>query len=199
VDRAREYSSATLYEASEQRGALPSAIKPIAPEFRVCGPAVTVWSPPRDNLWLHRAVYVAKPGDVLVVDVGSAYEAGYWGEILTKAALEKGLEGIVIDGCVRDGEQIRKLGMPVFSRGLCIRGTTKDKTAVGAINRPIRIAETLIFAGDLVLADGDGVVIVPREDVEKTLDRAKVREEKEEQAIRELASGKSTLDIYDLN
>ena len=107
--------------------------------------------------------------------------------------------GVVIDGCVRDGERIRKLGMPVFSRGLCIRGTTKDKAAVGAINRPIRIAETLISAGDLVLADGDGVVSVPREDVEKTLDRAKVREEKEKQAICELTSGKSTLDIYDLN
>lgn len=199
VNRAREHSSATLYEASGQQGALPSAIKPLAPGFKTCGPAVTVWSAPGDNLWLHRAVYVAEAGDVLVIDVGGAYEAGYWGEIMTKAALEKGLGGIVIDGCVRDGERIRELEMPVFSRGLCIRGTTKNKAAAGAINHPIRIADAVIFAGDLVLADGDGVVIVPRNDIEKTLDRAKAREEREKQIIRELASGKRTLDIYDLD
>lgn len=199
VDRARAYSSATLYEASGQQGALPSAIKPIAPEFRACGPAVTVWSPPGDNLWLHRAVYVAEAGDVLVVDVGSAYEAGYWGEILTRAALERDLGGIVIDGCVRDGERIRGLGLPVFSRGLCIRGTTKDKAAVGAINHPIRIAETAILAGDLVLADGDGVVIIPHEDIEESLEQAEAREEREEEILREVKSGKRTLDIYDLD
>jgi 4-hydroxy-4-methyl-2-oxoglutarate aldolase len=199
IERARRYSSATLHEASGQRGALPSAIKPIAPEFKICGPAVTVLSPPRDNLWLHRALYVAVPGDVLVVDVGSVYEAGYWGDVLTQAAMQRGLGGLVIDGCVRDGERLRELGLPIFSRGLCIKGTTKDKAAVGAINCPIRIGEVPIFAGDLAVADGDGAVIISQDDINKTLNQAEAREEKEEQVLHELYSGKRTLELYKLD
>lgn len=199
IQRARKHSSATLHEASGQRGALPSAIKPIASEFKICGPVVTVLSPPGNNLWLHRAVYVAAPGDILVVDVGGAYEAGYWGDILTRAAMERNLGGLVIDGCVRDGERLRELGLPIFSRGLCIKGTTKDKTAVGAINCPIRIGGVPVFAGDLIVADGDGAVVISQNDVDKTLNQAEAREEKEERILRELDSGKRTLELYGLN
>ena len=118
--------TATLHEAGGRIGVMPSAIKPVSPTFRVCGPAVTVHSPGGDNLWLHRAIYVAQPGDVLVVHVSGEYDFGYWGEIMSCAAKARGLAGLVIDGCVRDGGILADFGLPVFARGLCIRGTGKD-------------------------------------------------------------------------
>ena len=123
---ARTLPAATLHEAGGKIGAMPSAIKPVAPAFRCCGPAVTVHSPGGDNLWLHRALYIAQPGDVLVVHVSGAYDHGYWGEIMTTMAKARGLAGLVIDGCVRDGVLLEQIGFPVFARGLCIRGTGKD-------------------------------------------------------------------------
>ena len=118
-EEARKFSSATFHEASGKRGRSTSAIKPISPEFTICGPAFTVLSPPKDNLWLHRAIYEAKPGDVLVVDVGNYYEAGYWGEIMATAAVARGIAGIVINGGVRDCRRMIEMGFPTFSNGLC--------------------------------------------------------------------------------
>ena len=123
-----------MHEAGGKIGALPSIIKPVAPAFRCCGPALTVHSPGGDNLWLHRALDVAQPGDVLVVHVSGAHEHGYWGEIMTTMAKVRGLAGLVIDGCVRDGVLLEQIGFPVFARGLCIRGTGKDYGAIGWIN-----------------------------------------------------------------
>lgn len=136
VAAAGRYGAATLHESFGQKGALPACIKPIVGHVRVCGPAVTVQCPPGDNLWLHRAIYVAEPGDVLVVQVGEHYECGYWGEIMAHAALARRLGGLVINGCVRDGSQLAQLAFPVFARGLCIRGTQKDREAMGWINAP---------------------------------------------------------------
>jgi 4-hydroxy-4-methyl-2-oxoglutarate aldolase len=98
IQRASQYSTATLHEAFEKKGALPSGLKPITPEFRICGPAFTVSSPPGDNLMLHQAIYMAKPGDILVVEVSGYYEAGYWGDIMTHAAMQRGIKGLIIDG-----------------------------------------------------------------------------------------------------
>ena len=136
IAAARGLPTATLHEAGGRIGVMPSAIKPVAPGMRVCGPAVTVHSPGGDNLWLHRAIYVAQPGDVLVVHVSAAYDFGYWGEIMSCAAKTRGLAGLVIDGCVRDGAILADFGLPVFARGLCIRGTGKDHGARGWINFP---------------------------------------------------------------
>ena len=126
------------------------------------GPALTVHSPGGDNLWLHRALDVAQPGDVLVVHVSGAHEHGYWGEIMTTMAKVRGLAGLVIDGCVRDGVLLEQIGFPVFARGLCIRGTGKDYGAIGWIGEPVLIGDVTVSAGDLVVGDGDGVVAVPR-------------------------------------
>ena len=194
MERARSFSPATLHEAMGRRGSLPYGIKPIAPEMKVCGPAVTVISPPMDNLTIHKAIYVAGSGDVLVVFVGGEYEAGYWGEIMTHAAKQRGIAGLVIDGAARDGHLIREMGFPVFSRGLSIRGTNKG--GGGIINHPITIGDVCVSPGDLVVGDGDGVVIVPYRDIEQTLVEAQKREEKEEQVKRELSAGRTTLEIY---
>ncbi|WP_067929419.1 4-carboxy-4-hydroxy-2-oxoadipate aldolase/oxaloacetate decarboxylase [Alicyclobacillus shizuokensis] len=196
VPKAQGYSSATLHEAAGQRGALPSAIKPLEPDWKVCGRAVPVSSPPGDNLWLHRAIYAAQPGDILVVHTGGAYEYGYWGDVMTTAALARGLGGLVIDGCVRDGKVLRELGFPIFARGLCIRGTRKDPSGAGSIRLPIRIDDAVVQDGDLVVGDADGVVVVPQADVEATLVRAQQRERHEEEVRVLLRRGASTLDIY---
>ena len=194
LQRAARFSAATLHEAMGRRGALPYGIKPIAPGMTLCGPALTVSSPPRDNLMLHRAMYVAEPGDILVVEVGGEYEAGYWGEVMTTAAQQRKIAGLVIDGCVRDGALIQRMGFPVFSRGLSICGTTKE--GAGQINHSMTIGEVVIGPGDLIVGDGDGVVVVPREEIASVLAEAEKREDKEKRITRELISGKTTLEIY---
>jgi 4-hydroxy-4-methyl-2-oxoglutarate aldolase len=194
LQRVSRYGSATLHEATGRKGALPHSIKPINPTMKICGPAVTVSSPPTDNLMLHQALYVAQPGTVLVVDVNRGYEAGYWGEIMTVAAQQRKIAGLVIDGCVRDADLIEKLGFPVFSRGLSIRGT--DKKGGGHINSPIVIGDVTVHPGDLVVGDRDGVVVIPSEEIHSTLEASQKREAKEDQIMKELAAGKSTLEIY---
>jgi 4-hydroxy-4-methyl-2-oxoglutarate aldolase len=175
---------------------MPLTIKPVAPGFRVCGPAVTVHSPGGDNLWLHRAIYVAEPGDVLVVHVSGEYDFGYWGEIMSCAARARGLAGLVIDGCVRDGAVLADFGLPVFARGLCIRGTGKDFGARGWINHPTRFGDLTVHAGDLVVGDTDGVVVVPKDRASEVVDAARQREAKEASILQRLRDGERTLELY---
>lgn len=199
LSRAAELPTATLHEAFGKRGNLPSAIKPVSPDFKVCGRAVTVHGPGGDNVWLHRAIYEARPGDVLVVCTNSTYEHGYWGEIMSTAALERGLAGVVIDGGARDGALLAEFGFPVFSRGLCIKGTGKDLDAVAWINKPVMLGDVVIAAGDLIVGDGDGVVAIPQAQVAEVLERAERREADEAAIIERLKAGESTLAIYGWN
>ena len=196
VEAINGIGTATIHEAGGQIGALPSYIKPVSDNWYVCGVATTVLSPPKDNLWLHRGIYQTQPGDVMIVDTGGFHEAGYWGEIMTHAAQQVGMAGLVIDGCGRDGSILEELGMPVFSAGLCIRGTTKNKDAYGAINEPIRIGEIWIFPGDLIIADRDGVVVVPQSRIAEITEKSKAREDKESVTISKLKAGERTVDMY---
>lgn len=194
--RARRLPTATLHEAVGKKGNLPSAIKPVGLDFKICGPALTVHSPGGDNLWLHRAIYAARPGDVMVVATGQTYEHGYWGEIMSAAAIEQQLGGMVIDGCTRDGELLREFGFPVFSRGLCIRGTGKDFDAIGWLNQPVLIGEVRVSSGDMVVGDSDGVVVIPHDRIAEVVERAEQRERDEGQILERIRSGESTLSIY---
>ncbi|CAM5462807.1 RraA family protein [Eoetvoesiella caeni] len=196
VAAARALPAATLHEAGGRIGVMPSAIKPVAPAFRVCGPAVTVHSPGGDNLWLHRALYVAQPGDVLVVHVSGVYDFGYWGEIMSAAARARQLGGLVIDGCVRDGAILADFGFPVFARGLCIRGTGKDYGARGWINHPVLFDDVTVNAGDLMVGDVDGVVAIPRERASELVSAAAEREIKEAAIIKRIEAGERTLEVY---
>ncbi len=196
VEAARQLPVATLHEAGGRIGVMPHAIKPVAPTFRICGPAVTVHSPGGDNLWLHRAIYVAQPGDVLVVHVSDAHDFGYWGEIMSCAAQTRRLGGLVIDGCVRDGAILADFGFPVFARGLCIRGTGKDFGARGWINHPTRFGDLTVHAGDLVVGDADGVVAIPRERAGAVVQAAVARERKEADVISQIRRGARTLEVY---
>lgn len=196
VALARALPAATLHEAGGRIGVMPSAIKPVAPSFRVCGPAVTVNSPGGDNLWLHRALYVARPGDVLVVHVSGAHDFGYWGEIMSSAARARGLGGLVIDGCVRDGAVLADFGFPVFARGLCIRGTGKDFGARGWINHPTLFDDLTVHAGDLIVGDTDGVVAVPSARADEVVAAAVAREAKEAAIVKRIDGGERTLEVY---
>lgn len=196
LQRAAQLPAATLHEAGGRIGVLPREIRPVGRAMRVCGPAVTVASPGGDNLWLHRAIYVARPGDVLVVHVSGAFDHGYWGEIMAGAAMERGLGGLVIDGCVRDGDLLEELGFPVFARGLCIRGTGKDFGARGWINHPVLIGDLTVSAGDLVVGDRDGVVVVPGPRAQAVVAAAEQREAKEAHVMQRIAAGDRTLEIY---
>jgi 4-hydroxy-4-methyl-2-oxoglutarate aldolase len=188
------YDSATVHEAYGGKGALQSDLKPLDNGMKVCGPAATVAARPGDNLILHKAIYVAARGDVLVVSAGGYVEAGPWGEIMTLAARERGILGLVIDGAVRDSNAIRDLRFPVFSRGVCIKGTTKE--TLGLINHPLHIGGVLIQPGDVVLGDADGVVAVAARDLPAVLEKCRQRKEKEEKIREELKKGRSTLELF---
>ena len=196
VQAAARLPSATLHEASGRIGALSAQIKPVAPGMRLCGQAFTVHSPGGDNLWLHRALYLAKPGDILVVHVSGQPDFGYWGEIMSTAARCRRLGGLVIDGCVRDVELLEQIGFPVFATGLCIRGTGKDFGARGWINFPLLMGDVSVQAGDLVVGDRDGVVVLPSTRTAEVLTAAVAREQKEADVIRRITEGERTLEIY---
>lgn len=196
IARARALPSATVHEAGGRVGALPPAIKPVHPSMKLCGPAVTVHSPGGDNLWIHRALYVARPGDVLVVYANEVYDYGYWGEIMSTAAQVRGLGGLVIAGGVRDIDLLERIGFPVFATGLCIRGTGKDHLARGWVNHPVLMGDITVHAGDLVLGDRDGVVVIGRERAAEVVRAAEQREAKEADVLKRIAAGERTLEVY---
>ena len=193
---AKTLGAATLHEAAGRIGALPSAIKPVSPDMRIAGPAFTVHVPPGDNLWIHHAIYEAEPGDVLVVSTSGGFEWGYWGDILNSAAIAQGLGGLIIDGGVRDSAALVEMSLPVFSRGICIRGTIKGYEAQSWLRRPIQIGEIVIAQGDLVVGDRDGVVAIPAAIVAETLAKGKAREADEAAKIAKIQSGERTIDLY---
>ncbi|RZS86614.1 4-carboxy-4-hydroxy-2-oxoadipate aldolase/oxaloacetate decarboxylase [Pigmentiphaga kullae] len=197
IEAARGLPASTLHEAAGRIGVLPPEIKPVATGMKICGPALTVHSPSGDNLWLHRALYVAKPGDILVVHVSYGFDYGYWGEIMSCAATARGLGGLVIDGCVRDGATLATSSFPVAARGLCMRGTGKDIGARGWINYPLMMGDIVIEAGDLIVGDADGVVAIPRVSARQVIDDSLAREIKEANVMARLREGERTLEIYD--
>ena len=198
VATARALGASTISEAADGRGTLPTAIRPVDRTASLAGPALPVLSPPGDNLWLHRAVRLARPGDVLVVDVGGAFEHGYWGEVLTEAALAAGAVGLVINGCVRDAAALRRLGFPTFSTGLCVLGTSKRPDGVGSIGDPITVGTATVAPGDLIVGDEDGIVAVPAADAARIVARGVERQQAETAIISRIQAGETTMGIYRL-
>ena len=168
-----EIGAASLHEAAGRIGAMSAFIKPIYSGMRMCGPAYTVKLPIGDNLMLHCAIAEAQPGDILVVDIDGA-ECGPLGEVMATGAVARKIGGMVIDGNVRDGVHIKKLGFPVFARGLCMKGTVK--ATLGTINHPIVCGGVIVNPGDFICGDDDGVVVIPREMAAAVVDKAIARE-----------------------
>lgn len=196
IAKATGLSSATLHEAAGRIGALPSVIKPADVKVTVCGRALPVKSAPGDNLWLHRAIYEAAPGDVLVVDVGDGQEFGYWGEVMAVAAQVRGIAGLVINGGTRDSQRMVEIGFPVFSAGICIRGTVKEAHAIGSVGEAITLGDVLIQRGDLVVGDADGVVVVQAGLAEAAIEKSLQRDANELELFARLRAGERTIDIY---
>jgi 4-hydroxy-4-methyl-2-oxoglutarate aldolase len=184
---------ATVYEASGLDCALDPAVRPVWRCPRVAGRALPVRTHPADNLPLHLAVERARPGDLLVVD-GREEICGYWGEVLAVAAQQRGIVGLVIDGGVRDTTEQEGLGFPVWSRGVGVRRT--GKFWPGLVGEAITVAGVPVRPGDAVVADADGVLVLPAEAVEATLAAARQRIEKENGIMRRLREGELTMDVY---
>lgn len=196
--RASRLSSATLHEAARRAGALPSVLKPLHASMRLCGPALPVRSPAGDNLWIHRALACAEPGDVLAVDTGAGVEFGYWGEIMATAAIARGVAGLVITGGVRDSLRLVELGLPTFSATVSIRGTRKDALGDGAVGEPVRLGEVVVRKGDLIFGDADGLVCLSPEQASEAVPAAEIRDQDEVAILEQVRAGALTLDVYKL-
>ncbi|MDJ0978153.1 MAG: RraA family protein [Erythrobacter sp.] len=198
IARAAAISAATLHEAAGRKGALPSTLKPVAPEMKLCGRAFPAHGPAKDNLWLHRAIYAAQPGDVILFDPQGAHEAGYWGEVMTEAAKARGLAGLVINGGIRDAARLAEIGWPVFSANVCLAGTGKDQQGRGSLGDPLFFGDVLVKRGDLVLGDSDGIVALPSEGIDAALSSSEARDAAEVDQIARLRAGERTLDLFGL-
>ncbi|MER5182355.1 4-carboxy-4-hydroxy-2-oxoadipate aldolase/oxaloacetate decarboxylase [Streptomyces sp. NPDC002896] len=193
VEQLSKYSAATIHEAQGRLGALDSTIKPVDRTMSLCGPAFTVRCAPRDNIMLQVAIAHAQPGDVIVVSAGEYAEAGSFGDVLANACVAKGLGGLVTDTGVRDTQELRELGFPVFSYSVCMKGTVKE--TVGPMAEPVLIGGEIVRPGDVVRADADGVVVVRRDDVADVVRKSQDRVEAEDAYIAAYRSGKSVIEV----
>lgn len=196
-EKARRLGTSTLYEASGiPTSSVDPAIRTVWVGASVAGAAYPVECAPGDNLAIHIAMERAPRGSILVVSA-AGFIAGYWGEVLTVAAEAAGVAGLIIDGGVRDIAALTARKFPVFARGISVRGTLKDSAP--SVGKPLSFAGTPVAAGDLVVADDDGVIVIPAESVAATLSNGQSRADKEATMMNLLADGRTTLELLGLS